>query len=73
MTTSALKHIVGPMYTAEDLANLEAAIKKGVTRVRIGDQEVQYQSLSDMRKLASRMRRDIAKTPRVYRARPSRG
>jgi len=73
LTISGLKHIVGPMYTAEDLANLEAAIKKGVTRVRIGDQEVQYQSLSDMRKLASRMRRDIAKTPRVYRARPSRG
>ena len=73
MTIGALKHIVGSMYTAEDLANLEAAIKKGVTRVRIGDQEVQYQSLSDMRKLASRMRRDIAKTPRVYRARPSRG
>lgn len=36
-------------FTTTDRDNLKAAIARGVRKVKMGDEEVEYQSLSDMR------------------------
>ena len=60
-------------WTAADLANLEATIMKLNRRVAHGDKSVDRHSLAEMMKLRDQMQRELASTPRVYRARPSRG
>ncbi len=42
-------------WTQADVAALEAAIKGGTLRVRFGDREVQYQSITEMLKLRQEM------------------
>lgn len=46
-------------WTQTDLTRLEAAIAKGVLRVRYASGEVQYQSLSDMLSLRTLMIAEI--------------
>lgn len=43
-------------WTETDIAALEAAIKRGVLRVRFADREVQYNSISEMLKLLQSMK-----------------
>ena len=43
-------------WTESDITALEAAIKKGVLRVRFSDREVQYQSSTEMLKLLQTMK-----------------
>jgi mitochondrial fission protein ELM1 len=43
-------------YTADQLAALEAAIAKGVTKLRMGEEEVTYRSLDEMERIASKVR-----------------
>jgi hypothetical protein len=38
-------------YTATDLAKLRSAIAKGASKVRIGDEEVTFRSLAEMRQI----------------------
>jgi collagenase-like PrtC family protease len=46
-------------WTAQNLADLEAAIASGATSVRFGDRVVTYRSQSEMLELRSRMRIDL--------------
>jgi hypothetical protein len=43
-------------WTESDITALEAAIKRGVLRVRFSDREVQYQSITEMLKLLQTMK-----------------
>lgn len=43
-------------WTEVDITALEAAIKRGVLRVRYGDREVQYHSITEMLKLLQSMK-----------------
>ncbi len=47
-------------WTEADVAALETAIKSGTLRVRFGEREVQYQSVSDMLKLLQTMKDAVA-------------
>lgn len=40
-------------YTSADLTAIRQAIAKGATRVKMGDEEVQYRSLAEMKQIAS--------------------
>lgn len=56
-------------WTQADLDALEAAIAKGVRRVKYSDKEIWYHSLDEMLKLRDTMRKCLgkaAKTVRVY-------
>lgn len=47
-------------WTYEQLAALKAAAAKGVTRLRIGDEEVQYRSLDEMLRMIAMIERTLA-------------
>ena len=42
-------------YTAEDIANLRAAIAKGASMVKMGEEQVTFRSLAEMRSLLAEM------------------
>jgi hypothetical protein len=46
-------------FTLAQLTALESAIARGVLRVKVDGQEVQYQSTSEMLALRDRMRADL--------------
>jgi hypothetical protein len=46
-------------WTTDDLATLEKAIAQGALRVKYGDKEVEYRSLSEMMRLVDLMRKDL--------------
>lgn len=46
-------------WTAQDVARLKAAIAKGHQQVRIGDQQITYQSTSDMLAALKRMEAEV--------------
>ena len=46
-------------WTTKDLEALEAAIAKGVQRVKYTDKEIEYRSLSDMLALRDRMKKEL--------------
>lgn len=50
-------------YTPEQAAALRAAIARGVTRVRMNGEEVQYGSLTEMRALLADMERSLLPSP----------
>jgi hypothetical protein len=47
-------------FTQTDIDNLEAAIARGVKKVKQGDEEVEYRSLSEMERTLRRMRQSVA-------------
>lgn len=46
-------------WSQSDIDALQAAMAKGVKRVRYSSGEVEYQSMDDMRKLLADMRREV--------------
>lgn len=46
-------------WTTKDLEALEAAIAKGVQRVKYTDKEIEYRSLDDMFKLRDRIKKEL--------------
>lgn len=46
-------------YTEDDIIALESAIKRGVRTVRTKDNEVTYQSLTDMRNLLAEIKAEV--------------
>jgi hypothetical protein len=46
-------------WTTDDLAALEKAVAQGALRVKYGDKEVEYRSLSEMMRLVDMMRKDL--------------
>lgn len=46
-------------WTSEDLAALERAIAQGALRVKYGDKEVEYRSLSEMMRTLDIIRKDL--------------
>lgn len=46
-------------WTWDDLAALEAAIKKGVKSVSYGDRRVEYNSMAEMLQLRAAMRQEL--------------
>lgn len=46
-------------FTIEQVSALEKAIAEGATRVRYGDKEVEYRSLSDMIALLNAMKQEL--------------
>jgi hypothetical protein len=51
-------------FTIEQLQALESAIAQGTLRVKYGDKEVEYRSLSDMLRLLDLMRRELGLVPK---------
>jgi hypothetical protein len=47
-------------FTQTDIDNLEAAIARGVKKVKQGDEEVEYRSLSEMERTLRSMRQSVA-------------
>lgn len=47
-------------WTQADIDALKAAMAKGASKVRIGDEEVQFRSLSEMRAQLADMERAVA-------------
>lgn len=47
-------------WTAQDVARLKAAIAKGHQQVRIGDQQITYQSTADMLSALQRIEAEVA-------------
>lgn len=67
-------------FTTADLDRLKAAFASGVTRVKIGDREVEYRSLSDLEKAIKAVEAelngvssDVADNPNVIQSTFSRG
>ena len=63
-------------YSQADIDALKAAVARGATRLRMGDEEVQYASLSEMRRQIGVMEAELAgqktggltiRTPRTLR------
>lgn len=46
-------------YTTEQYTSLLAAISEGALRVRYGDKEVEYRSLTEMRQIQKEMEDDL--------------
>jgi len=46
-------------YTQDQIDSLKAAVAKGVTRLKMGDEEVQFASLADMRRQIREMETEI--------------
>ena len=46
-------------YTQEQIDSLKAAVAKGATRLRMGDEEVQFASLADMRRQIREMESEM--------------
>lgn len=42
-------------YTAEDAARLRASIAKGVQQARVGEEQITFRSLAEMRSLLAEM------------------
>lgn len=47
-------------YTQDDITRLRAAIAKGASKVRMGDEEVTFRSLAEMRSLLAEMEASVA-------------
>lgn len=47
-------------YSQADIDALKAAVARGATRLRMGDEEVQYASLSEMRRQIGVMEAELA-------------
>lgn len=52
-------------YTQTQIDKLEAAMAKGVTSVRIGNEEVKFRSLEEMERQLARMKAAVAGSARV--------
>lgn len=54
-------------YTQSDLDNVRKAIAKGVTRVRIGDEELTYRDLEELKQIEAIIARDlgVSKSKRI--------
>lgn len=50
-------------YTEEDRAALKAAIAKGARRLRIGNEEVEYRSLDEMRAALRMIEAELSGAP----------
>lgn len=50
-------------YTQADVDALQAALKSGVTRVRVADRETTFRSQAEMQSLLAEMKRQVAGTP----------
>lgn len=46
-------------YTQADIDRLQAALARGVTRARVGDEEVQYASMAEMRRQLGVMQAEL--------------
>jgi len=46
-------------YTQDQIDSLKAAVAKGVTRLKMGDEEVQFASLADMRRQIREMESEV--------------
>ncbi len=51
-------------YTQADLVKLQRAIANGVRKVRMGDEEVEYRSISEMERLESKIKAELQGTRR---------
>lgn len=58
-------------YTIEQRDALKAAIARGVTRLRMNNEEVQYRSLDEMRRILADMEADLTTTTTTRRHYPS--
>lgn len=58
-------------YTTEQRDALKAAIARGVTRLRMGNEEVQYRSLDEMRRILADMDAELAPAAATRRHYPS--
>lgn len=47
-------------YTQEDIARLRAAISKGASQVKMGEEQITFRSLSEMRSLLAEMEAAVA-------------
>lgn len=47
-------------YTQEHLAALQAAISKGVTKLKMGDEEIHYRSLDEMQRIEAKMKAELS-------------
>lgn len=47
-------------YTQDDLTRLEQAMAKGASQVRVGDEQITFRSLTEMRQLRAEMQRALA-------------
>ena len=47
-------------YTQDDITRLRSAIAKGASKVRMGDEEVTFRSLAEMRSLLAEMEASVA-------------
>ena len=50
-------------YTQADLDALQASMAKGVRRVRMNDEEVEFRSLSEMERMEARIRKELGLAP----------
>lgn len=65
-------------FTQADIDALESAIGKGASSVKVGDEEVRFRSLSEMRQTLAMMKADVTGSkaaatpiyPRLLGARP---
>ena len=57
-------------YTVEQVTALREAVARGVTRVRMNGEEVQYSSLAEMRKQLAIMERAVEGQDRVTHFQP---
>lgn len=46
-------------YTQADLAKLQRAIANGVRKLRMGDEEVEYRSISEMERLEAKIKAEL--------------
>jgi len=58
-------------YTQEQADALRSAIARGVRKVKMNDEEVEYHSLAEMRGLLSEMDRSLAAIPATRRHYPT--
>jgi len=63
------------LWTADDLAKVERAIRGGARRIRIGGREVEHYSLAELRELRAEMKRELSGGAKIRRTRvrPGRG
>lgn len=47
-------------YSQDDITALKSALAKGATRVKVGDEEVQFRSLSELRQLLRDMEAEVS-------------
>jgi len=71
MDGAARQGIANVSYTQEQVTALRDAIARGVRRVKMNGEEVEYQSTADMRAVLAEMERALAPTPPVRRHYPN--